>query len=263
MPTSSKSTHNVHQAASDGYALASKAYARGRPDYPPEISAWLAGVLGLGDSKTVIDLGAGTGKFTRELIATGATVIAVEPVEQMLEMLHAELPSVQALEGSATCIPVPDSSADAVVCAQSFHWFATTQALDEIHRVLKPGGQLGLVWNLRDDREAWVQQLNAIVDQVEGKAPRYATGAWRRVFPAKGFGPLQEQHFSNTHSGPAEDVILNRVRSTSFIAALPEATRKHIESQVKALIASEPSLQDKEIVTVPYTTAAYNTMKSM
>ncbi|WP_395027796.1 class I SAM-dependent methyltransferase [Comamonas odontotermitis] len=262
MPTSSKPTHDVHQAASDGYAIASKAYARGRPDYPQEISAWLASSLGLRDGKTVIDLGAGTGKFTRRLIATGATVIAVEPVAQMLEKLRTELPSAQALEGSATRIPVPDNSVDAVVCAQSFHWFATTQALDEIHRVLKPGGQLGLVWNLRDDREAWVRQLNAIVDQVEGDAPRYATGAWRRVFPAQGFGPLQEQYFSNMHRGSAEDVILNRVRSTSFIAALPEPIRKHIESQVKALIATEPALREKEIVAMPYTTAAYNTMKS-
>ncbi|WP_422775132.1 class I SAM-dependent methyltransferase, partial [Pseudomonas aeruginosa] len=166
-----------------------------RPDYPPEIAAWLRETIGLHAGMTVIDLGAGTGKFTPRLLETGAQAIAVEPVPQMLEKLSAALPQVKTLAGTAEAIPLPDESVDAVVCAQSFHWFATPQALAEIRRILKPGGKLGLVWNMRDARVGWVRKLNQIVDRHEGDAPRFYTGEWPKFFPFKGFEPLQEQVF--------------------------------------------------------------------
>ena len=79
---------------------------------------------------------------------------------------------------------------DAVVCAQSFHWFATREALHEIRRVLKPGGAFGLVWNLRDDSVPWVAALTRIMQPFEGDAPRFHSQKWRDVFPAEGFGPF-------------------------------------------------------------------------
>jgi SAM-dependent methyltransferase len=251
----------IHPAASDGYTTAADNYVRGRPDYPPAIVDWLRNSLGLDATKTVVDLGAGTGKFTPRLLATGARVIAIEPVAQMLGKLSAALPLVEALAGTADAIPLPDASVDAVVCAQSFHWFAKTEALAEIHRVLKPGGKLGLVWNMRDARVDWVARLDRIVNRVEGDTPCYYTGAWRTVFPFKGLGPLHEQHFSVGHTGSPEDVIVNRVRSTSFIAALTPDERARIEEEVKALIAEEPTLSGREVVTVPYETAAFHTVK--
>ena len=188
-------------AAAEGYQANADRYVKGRPDYPPEIAAWLRDVIGLHAGMTVIDLGAGTGKFTPRLLETGAQVIAVEPVPQMLEKLSAALPQVKTLAGTADAIPLPDESVDAVVCAQSFHWFATPQALAEIQRILKPGGKLGLVWNMRDARVGWVRKLNQIVDSHEGDAPRFYTGEWRKLFPFKGFEPLQEQVFMLGHRG--------------------------------------------------------------
>jgi ubiquinone/menaquinone biosynthesis C-methylase UbiE len=120
-----------------GYKTAADTYIKGRPDYPPQVSQWLTQTLGLDSHKTVIDLGAGTGKFTGRLVATDAQVIA-EPVAQMLEKLSAAWPQVLAVSGTATDLPLPDASVDAVVCAQAFHWFATPEALSEIARVLKP-----------------------------------------------------------------------------------------------------------------------------
>jgi len=130
----------IHHAAADGYPVTADNYVRGRPDYAPELVGWLRDFIGLGPGKTVIDLGAGTGKFTPRLVATGARVVAVEPVAEMRAKLVAAVSNVAALEGTAEAIPRPDASVDAVVCAQSFHWFATRAALAEIHRVLKPGG---------------------------------------------------------------------------------------------------------------------------
>jgi hypothetical protein len=103
----------------------------------------------------------------------------------------------------------------------------------------------------------WVARLDAIVNRVEGDTPRYYTGAWRTAFPLDGFGPLNEHHFSVGHTGSPENVILNRVRSTSFIAALAADEREQIDSEVKALIADEPLLAGKDVVTVPYETAAF------
>jgi SAM-dependent methyltransferase len=255
-------TSGVHHSAADGYKTAADSYVRGRPDYPPEVVDWLRNDMGLHAGMIVMDLGAGTGKFTPRLLATGADVIAVEPVPQMLEKLSGALPQVKTLVGTADAIPLPDASIDAVICAQAFHWFATPDALAEIHRVLKPGGKLGLVWNMRDGRVDWVARLNTIVDAYEGDTPRYYTGAWRAAFPFDGFGPLQEKHFSHGHTGKAEDVILNRVRSTSFINALPVDERKRVDDKVNELIAAEPTLARQDQVTLPYETAVFYTVKT-
>lgn len=252
---------NIHHAAADGYASSAATYVKGRPDYPPEVSAWLRDSLGLAPGATVLDLGAGTGKFTARLLGTGAAVIAVEPVPAMLEKLVSALPQVKAMAGTASAIPLPDACVDAVVCAQAFHWFATPEALDEILRVLKPGGKLGLVWNVRDASVPWVARLDAIVNKVEGDTPRYYTGAWRQVFPHAGFTPLQESHYAHGHTGTAEDVLLNRVRSTSFIAALAPTERQHIDAAIVELIASEPALRGQATLTVPYQSAAFVAQK--
>ncbi|CAI1084121.1 Uncharacterized methyltransferase ycgJ [Serratia proteamaculans] len=254
-------SHSIHHAAAEGYQANADRYVKGRPDYPPEITTWLRDTIGLHAGMTVIDLGAGTGKFTPRLLETGAQVIAVEPVAQMLEKLSAVLPQVKTLAGTAESIPLPDESVDAVVCAQSFHWFATARALAEIQRILKPGGKLGLVWNMRDARVSWVRKLNQIVDRHEGDAPRFYTGEWRKLFPFKGLDALQEQVFMLGHQGAVEDVIFNRVRSTSFIAALPLEQQEQVIEQIRQLVAEEGELQGKDTVTVPYQTKAYFTTR--
>ena len=141
----------IHQAAAEGYTAKAEAYIRGRPEYPAAVQDWLRDDLALGAGKTVLDLGAGTGKFLPHLRATGAAVIAVEPVPAMRAQLTQRNPGIEAMAGTAEDIPLADGAVDAIVCAQAFHWFANPAALAEIHRVLKPGGALGLIWNVRDE----------------------------------------------------------------------------------------------------------------
>jgi len=217
--------------------------------------------LALRKGKTVLDLGSGTGKFLPHLRRTEATVVAVEPVAAMLEQLLDTNPGIEAKQGSAERIPLADACLDAVVCAQSFHWFASPEALNEIRRVLKAGGVLGLVWNIRDESVKWVADLRSIFDAYQGDAPRFHTQKWRRVFPAPGFAPLAETRFLHGHTGPPEHVIIDRVLSTSFIAALPAAERMRVATQVQQLIASTPDLAGKSEVTMPYVTAAYSCQK--
>lgn len=251
----------IHPAASNGFTAKAAAYVTGRPEYPAAIHGWLQGELGLNSGKTALDLGAGTGKFTSLLLATGATVLAVEPVAAMRDQLVRRYPHLDARPGSAEAIPLEDSAVDAVVCAQSFHWFSTPRAIGEIHRVLKPGGSLALVWNVRDERVAWVAALTEILAAYEGDAPRYHSQRWRSVFPAAGFSPLDERHFPNEHTGSPEHVVVDRVMSVSFIAALPRGEQSRVEARVRQLIATHPELQGAKQVTFPYDTVTFRCAK--
>ncbi len=253
----------VHPAAAAGFTAGAVAYAEGRPEYPAEIEAWLHEDLGLSAGKTAMDLGAGTGKFSRSLLATGAAVIAVEPVQAMLEQLRQRYPRMDAMNGSAEAIPLADASVDAVVCAQSFHWFATREALREIHRVLKPGGSLGLVWNVRDESVPWVARLSRLMAPFEGDVPRFQSYEWRRVFPAEGFGPLSEKCFENRHTGSPERVIIDRILSVSFMAALPRDQQEQVRAQMWEIIYRSKELAGQDEVTFPYRTMAFACTKML
>jgi len=141
------------------FADVADAYERARPGYPEGAVRWLVG----DEPCDVVDLGAGTGKLTRTLVALGYRVTAVEPLSEMLRELRTAVPEATAVEGSAEQIPVPEASTDVVVCAQAFHWFDHDVALPEIARVLRPGGRLALVWNVRYDREPWVAKLSEAI----------------------------------------------------------------------------------------------------
>jgi len=247
----------VHHSAAEGYSVGAAHYERGRPHYPPAVDTWLRRDLALCKGKTALDLGSGTGKFLPHLRRTEATVIAVEPVAAMLVQLLDGNPGIEARQGSADHIPLADASVDAVVCAQSFHWFASTEAVNEIRRVLKAGGVLGLVWNIRDESVEWVANLRRIFDAYAGDAPRFHTQEWRKIFPAAGFSQLSETRFLHGHTGPPEHVIVDRVLSTSFIAELPATERIRVAAQVRQLIASASALAGKSEVTMPYVTVAY------
>lgn len=247
---------SVHVSASTGYRAAADTYARGRPDYPMALDAWLRDALHLGPGRTVLDLGAGTGKFTRLLANTGARVIAVEPVEAMRNKLASDLPEVSVRDGAAESIPAADAAVDALVCAQAFHWFATKAALDEMYRVIAPNGRLGLVWNVRDETVPWVARLSELIAPYETGTPRFHTGDWRKPFPHPGFGPLEETRLPHGHTGPAEQVVVDRILSVSFIAALPRDEQERLAGRIRALIAAEPTLAGRAAVTFPYVTLA-------
>ena len=247
----------VHPSAAHGFAAAAQTYVRGRPGYPPELAGWLSGDLELRAGRTCVDLGAGTGKFTRLLLQTGADVVAVEPVAEMREQLIASLPGTRALAGTAQAMPLGDAAADAVVCAQAFHWFADGEALQEIHRVLRPGGRLGLVWNVRDETVDWVRAMTDILTPYEGDTPRYRSGRWRLPFTGRWFTALEETVFPHQHVGDPQAVIVDRTLSVSFIANLPDAERAGVETRLRDLILSHPALRDRETVAFPYLTHAF------
>lgn len=248
----------IHQSANLGYQKNADKYQSGRPDYAPASLDWMRSALNIHKGSKVVDLGAGTGKFTQRICELSDQVVAVEPVAAMRKTLRANLPHVDALDGNATNIPLPDQSVDALICAQSFHWFASDLAVAEIARVLRPGGKLGLIWNVRDESVDWVAMITKLITPYEGDAPRYYKGDWQKPFPSPHFSPLEKQAFAQSHDGPVEDVIVNRFLSVSFIAAQPEEIQTQIAGQLRNLADQHPGLTGKEQISFPYVTEAFS-----
>jgi SAM-dependent methyltransferase len=138
-------------------------YERHRPEYPPEALRWAAGKLGLERGARVLDVGAGTGKLTRGLVSLGFEVAAVEPGAPMLDQLRAAVVEAEPHEGSAESIPLPADDVDAAFAGQAFHWFDRERALPELHRVIRPGGGLALLWNWWDERDPLQHELGELI----------------------------------------------------------------------------------------------------
>ncbi|WP_460952979.1 class I SAM-dependent methyltransferase [Pseudomonas marginalis] len=247
----------VHTSAQQGFSTQAVTYAQGRPDYPRQLTGWLAETLRIDAQSSVVDLGAGTGKFTRLLSTLAPTLTAVEPVAAMGAQLRKLLPDVRLVNGTAESIPLPSASADAVVCAQAFHWFSTEAALAEIHRVLKPGGRLGLVWNVRDESVDWVAAITDIITPYEGDTPRFHTGLWREAFNGVYFSAPDVTCFPYNHVGSPQEVIMDRFLSVSFIAALADGPKASVTAQLQTLIDTHPALKGRDTVAFPYQTQAY------
>ena len=244
----------IHEAAARGFAQAAEAYERGRPGYASEAVEHLCGVLEIEPGRTVLDLAAGTGKLTRLLVPTGAELVAVEPVEEMRAALARALPEVIAVAGTAEDVPLSDAAVDAVVVGSAFHWFRGDEALAEIHRVLRPGGRLGLLWNVRDESVSWVAGLTEIMEPHRGAAPGYASGAWREAFGRTPlFSRLRHAEFRHVHRLEREAVVA-RVASVSFVAALSESDRADVLARVRVLLAGDPETRGREVVELPYRT---------
>jgi SAM-dependent methyltransferase len=246
-----------HPTAAAGFGRAADSYERGRPGYPPAAVAHMASELGLGPATTVLDLAAGTGKLTRMLAATGATVIAVEPVEAMRRLLAAALPGIAVLEGTAEAIPVADGAVDAITVAQAFHWFDAERAFADIHRALRPRGGLGLIWNMFDTSVEWVAAMQALVHIHRRGEPQYGRSGWREALVASGlFGPVTEGTFGLVQELDT-DGLLARIGSTSYIATLPDPDRERLFDEIRALVADLP-----RPLQLPYRTDTFVTRRA-
>jgi len=247
----------VHEAAAVGFQANADAYERGRPGFPAEVVDALVRACGIEPGSRVVDLAAGTGKLTRGLVASGASIIAVEPVEGMRRVFAERVPGVPVVDGTAEAMPLVDGSADAVVASQAFHWFDPVAAPREIHRVLTSGGALGLVWHVRDESVPWVAELTDLMEPYRGETPSYRTGKWRGGLDATDqFTPLERMEFR--YEQPMTlDGLIDRVLSVSFMAALPANERRAAEERVGRLAATDPALAGRETFSLPYRTDVF------
>ena len=184
-------------------------------------------------------------------------VAAVEPVDAMRQRLVETIPGVKAVPGTAEAIPLEDESMDAVTVAQAFHWFDGDTALAEIHRVLRPGQRLGLIWNVKDESVDWVRLLAEIIEPYRGSAPKVGSGSWKEAFErTELFTPIERARFAFVHEIDAGTVVA-RVTSISFIAALDSRVRERIVEQVRELVATHPATRGRQVFPLRYRTGVY------
>ena len=240
----------LHPAAR-GFAAA-ELYERGRPGYPPAAIRHIVSRLDLRPGQIVLDLAAGTGKLTRLLVPSGATVLAVEPLPEMRAALTRLVPGVTPIEGSAERLPLADGAVGAVTVGQAFHWFRPTEALREIRRVLQPRGGLALIWNRRDERDPLQAALSKLIDPLAGEAPRHRRADWAALLDGSGlFSPCETACFAHSQTVDEEGLV-GRVLSISFVATAPSAVRDDVERRVRALAAAqEPQIR------LPYVSELY------
>lgn len=261
----------IHKKAALGFSTSVEAYEHGRPGYSGAALSFVReSIRDLTGSVTakegaitermpkVLDLAAGTGKFT-SLVNDPKSwdLFAVEPIKEMREKLHQKLPSVAAFPGTAEKIPFDNHFFDVVTVAQAFHWFNYELAVNEIARVLRPGGRLILVWNLRDEMGAsWVSRLSEILDRYENGVPRFKTMRWKSGFQQNS-SPLTElvhRTFNFEQVGDLE-MMRDRVASISFIASLPIEERNVALSEMDAVFKS--ALNAEGEICMPYRTHVY------
>ena len=206
-------------------------YERGRPAWPVQA----LGLVPVRPDAAVLELGAGTGKLTRLLVARYDHVTAVEPQPAMRRLLVPQCPQADVVVGTAEEIPIADASVDAVFAAEAFHRFVRDVAVREIARVLRPGGALVLMWNLPagptepaiTDAERFLADLapgGLPYDPLDLNTDTYSSGEWRRAFEGSPFAPLRETSVPNPQTID-QDGLVAFFASMGWIADLRDAER--------------------------------------
>lgn len=238
------------------FGAAAGDYEAARPDYPFEAVAWMLEQLPHG-SRRIADVGAGTGKLTRVLAdAPDAEVIAIDPDAAMLAQLRESVPGVPTFLGTAERLPVPDSSLDAVVLGQAWHWVDPFTGSAEIGRAVRSGGTLGLIWNLRDDSAPWVMRLTEIMRTSP------ASGMFDGDGPTVGepFSALEERAWRWVR--PMTRPQLHRMAgSRSFFITAAEEVRRGIHDEMDVLF-DELGLHGDATIDLPYVTRAFRAVRA-
>jgi SAM-dependent methyltransferase len=235
------------------FGAVAETYARVRPGYPTEALSWLLP----DDARLVVDIGAGTGALSKNLLALGLQVIAVEPDPDMRRVLVDRLPSADVRAGSAEEIPVGDAAVDAVVGGQMWHWVEPAEATREVARVLRPGGTLGLLWNLRDERVAWMAELGRIVPAEDAWPQSGISVELPDTAPFDG-GAVRQFPWSQELS-PSGLVDLMATRSR--LQVLDPHKREAVLAKVAELARTHRDLRGRDVIEVPYVTSCFRAVR--
>jgi SAM-dependent methyltransferase len=214
-------------------------YERGRPEYAPIVPEAIAAELDIAPGARVLDLAAGTGKLTRALLGVGLDVIAVEPQVQLREVLATSVGAERVLDGVAEEIPLTDASVAAVTVADAFHWFDHGRALQEIQRVLIPGGGLAVLRIVPDwSGASWAHEVGSVIAELRPDHPQFSGPRWQDAAEAEGCW-TSPREVNLTMVQPADpERVLDYIESMSWIAALPEGRREETVGRIGEIIGA-------------------------
>lgn len=221
------------------FGSAAESYDRLRPGYPAEAVDF---VLHGRPPGRVLDLGAGTGKLTSLLLERAEQVVAVEPDDRMRAVLAARLPTAEVLAGSAERLPLPDASVDAIFAGQAFHWFRRPDTDRELARVLRPGGVVGLIWNLPDPTPAWVREV-----YQASRRPDIAWSSDEDDLDAALFTPAEQHWTSWTYQLPGLSSLRELMHTWSWVLTRSPAERRAIDQRLDILAGRHAELQGDPI----------------
>ena len=218
-------------------------YDRYRPSPPPQALDWLIPP----GATAVLDLAAGTGAVTREVMARHprpARVVAVEPDARMRAVLAAGCSGAEVLDGQGEDIPLPDASVDAVLISAAWHWLDPERAVPEITRVLRVGGTLGVMWTSRDDRVPWVAEFNALARESReaDRPPEGARGRRRRevTFPPGTPMSQAEERRVGFSLPMTSEQLAGLLGTYSGVITLEEEQRADFSRRVRAFLDRQP-----------------------
>ncbi len=235
------------------FGSVAEAYARLRPGYPADVVEFVLGSPA--EPYRVLDLGAGTGRLTEAFRTAGHEVVAVDPAVEMLDELSARHPEVRTAVGSAESIPLQDNAVEAVVAGQAAHWFDLPKAAVEIARVLRPGGRLGLIWNLRDERLPWVAELGKLLAGEANHTSTALAPVARSLAQHLGW-TVHRAEFSYSHALSPEQVVAG-LATRSYVVLLEPAERLRLLTAAGQIMATHPETAGLDVVEFPYRTFAY------
>jgi ubiquinone/menaquinone biosynthesis C-methylase UbiE len=223
---------NVSAERSDAslpFGTAADRYDRLRFFPSAEAVSWLLH----GDERRVLDLAAGTGQVTGQLIPRGLSVVAVEPDERMRAVFAARFPQNECLDGTAERIPLPDNSLDAVIVGSAWHWFDAPAALTEIARVLRGCGRLGVFATSIDTGVGWVSDM--FTDVSLRAQQRGADSARNVTLPSADFSGVEEAIFSTSQAMDVADVVAWFRTHSTYLTA-DEKTKTAMEDRAARVL---------------------------
>lgn len=217
----------------------SQAYEAGRPNYAEEFLKDLFCIHALHKDSCIADIGTGTGKFAKQLLEKGAFVYCVEPNADMrreAEKRLAEFSHCEILDGTAEATGLPAQSVDAITVAQAFHWFDGEAFRKECKRILKPEGQVFLLWNMRSGEAAVTCEIHNLYTKYCSKYKGFNGGI--AVQDARIWDFFRGQYRHIAYANPqllTKEVFYNRCLSSSYTLRPEDSDYEEFCSAIDAL----------------------------
>ena|GEM_PF-1786832 len=247
----------IMNSAAQSFNTCSEIYEYSRPNYPDAVANFLKSKLGFNTSSQLLELAAGTGKFT-DLLVHNLYPTVTEWLQGMLGILRAKHQQLLSIISRAENIPFQNNLFDGVLVAQAFHWFADHITLNDIARVLKNNGYITIIFQERDNQSSWVYDYHKIIySYPHDDIVKFERGKWKSVFKQQSiFSALEHQKFSYRQPFFKKDLV-QKALGMSFIAALPDAQKKNVIKRIQHLCKTHPEIKNHEIIGFPYITHVY------